>query len=422
MAERLIFHVDINSAFLSWEAARRVSLGQPDLRLIPSVVGGDPKSRTSIVVTKSIPAKKYGINTGEPVSMALRKCPDLVVVGSDFDLYVKCSKAFKSICKEYTAAMESFSIDEVFMDMSGMELLYPDPIEVAHTIKNRIRDELGFTANIGIGKTKVCAKMASDFEKPDKVHTLFPEEIPAKMWPLPVGDLFTCGKASATRLISIGIKTIGDLANANPEQVRLILGENQALHLMNFANGIDPSEVSEEWTDAKSYSAETTVEYDITNIDEIKHILLAQADVVSARVRCEDVKAKCVTVKYKTNDFKNHSHQKKLPEATDVTSVIYQSACQLIEEVYKCEPVRLVGLGLSDIDRDGYEQMSLMLDENKEKMKKLDLAMDSIRGKFGNDSIRRASTMDIDGRMNRKHKAQTSYQTTSHPQPGKSET
>lgn len=408
MSDRLIFHVDINSAFLSWEAARRVKNGEPDLRLIPSVVGGDPSSRTSIVTTKSIPAKKLGIETGEPISMALRKCPELVIVQSDFNLYVKCSRAFKSICKEYTPAMESFSIDEVFMDMTGMELLYPDPIELAHTIKNRIRDELGFTANIGIARNKVCAKMASDFEKPDKVHTLFPEEIQTKMWPLPVGELFTCGKSSAAKLISMGIKTIGELANADMQHLTLILGENQAIHLHNYANGIDESPVSEEWIDAKSYSAETTIENNITDPSEIEHIFLAQADVVSARVRTEGAKARCVTIKWKTPDFKNHSHQRRLSEATDVTEVIYHEACKLLREVYKGEPVRLVGLGLSDIDRDGFEQMSLIVDDRQEKLKKLDLAMDSIRGKFGNDSVRRASTMDVDKRMNRKFKAENS--------------
>lgn len=408
MSDRLIFHVDINSAFLSWEAARRVKNGEPDLRLIPSVVGGDPSSRTSIVTTKSIPAKKLGIETGEPISMALRKCPELVIVQSDFNLYVKCSRAFKSICKEYTPAMESFSIDEVFMDMTGMELLYPDPIELAHTIKNRIRDELGFTANIGIARNKVCAKMASDFEKPDKVHTLFPEEIQTKMWPLPVGELFTCGKSSAAKLISMGIKTIGELANADMQHLTLILGENQAIHLHNYANGIDESPVSEEWIDAKSYSAETTIENNITDPREIEHIFLAQADVVSARVRTEGAKARCVTIKWKTPDFKNHSHQRRLSEATDVTEVIYHEACKLLREVYKGEPVRLVGLGLSDIDRDGFEQMSLIVDDRQEKLKKLDLAMDSIRGKFGNDSVRRASTMDVDKRMNRKFKAENS--------------
>lgn len=209
---RLIFHIDVNSAFLSWESARRVKEGLPDLRNIPACIGGDPKKRTGIVVAKSIPAKKYGIQTGEPMAMALRKCPDLVIVQSDFELYVKCSRAFKEICASYTPIMESFSIDEVFLDMTGMSLLYPDLIAAAHEIKDRIHRELGFTVNVGISTNKLLAKMASDFEKPDKVHTLFPDEIETKMWPLPIRNLLFLGKASEKKLNEIGIHTIGDLA------------------------------------------------------------------------------------------------------------------------------------------------------------------------------------------------------------------
>lgn len=397
MSDRLIFHVDVNSAFISWEATRRVSMGLPDIRNIPSIIGGDPNNRSSIVAARSIPAKKYDIKSGDPVSMALQRCPDLVIAKSDFTLYRQCSKAFKAICSEYTPVMESFSIDEVFLDMTGMELLYPNPIELANTIKNRIRDELGFTVNVGIGNNKLCAKMASDFEKPDKVHTLYPNEIPTKMWPLPVGELFSCGKSTAAKLMAYGIKTIGNLANTNIIELTTLLGKNSALHYHNYANGYDDSEVKSQKDDEKSYSAETTFEDDITDIDIIKHILLGQADIVAARIRAEDAKCSCVAIKYKTPDFKNHSHQKKLLAPTDVTEEIYHIGCELIDESWKGEPIRLVGLCLSDIDRDGFEQMSLIVDDRKEKLKKLDMAMDSIRGKYGNNSIKRASVINENG-------------------------
>ena len=149
---RLIFHIDVNSAFLSWESVRRVKQGLPDLRSVPACIGGDPKKRTGIVVAKSIPAKKYGVQTGEPVAMALRKCPDLVIAKSDFELYIKCSRAFKEICASYAPVMESFSIDEVFLDMTGTSLIYPDPVRTAHEIKDKIRNELGFTVNVGISE------------------------------------------------------------------------------------------------------------------------------------------------------------------------------------------------------------------------------------------------------------------------------
>ena len=405
--DRLIFHVDVNSAFLSWEAARRVANGQADLRLIPSCIGGDPKKRTGIVVAKSIPAKKYGVTTGEPMAMALRKCPELVCVQSDFKLYDKCSKAFKSICQEYTPTMESFSIDEVFLDMSGMSKIYPDPIATAHEIKNRIRDELGFTVNVGIGPNKVCAKMASDFEKPDKVHTLFADEIPSKMWILSVGDLFSCGKASTAKLIKANINTIGDLARADIKQLKIILGEKTAVQLHSYANGIDESPVRQERDDAKGYSAETTLEENLEDLEGINKMLLVQADVVTARMRAEDAKCQCVGVVYRTIEFVNKSHQKKLAEATDVTELVYETAKELIAESWDGTPLRLIGLSLTDIDRDGYEQMSFLVDERKERMKKLDSALDSIRGKYGNASIQRASTINAKQRVNRRYVAET---------------
>lgn len=243
--ERLIFHIDVNSAFLSWEAARRVQEGLPDLREIPSCIGGDPKSRRGIVVAKSIPAKKYGVTTGEPMAMALRKCPDLVCVPSDFSLYEKCSRAFKEICASYAPVMESFSIDEVFLDMSGTQLIYPDPVAVAYEIKDKIRDELGFTVNVGISVNKLLAKMASDFEKPDRVHTLFPSEIPEKMWPLPVRDLLFLGKASEKKLVQAGIKTIGEMARCSEAEIQRLLGEKAGRQLYSYAHGIDDSPVRE---------------------------------------------------------------------------------------------------------------------------------------------------------------------------------
>ena len=404
--ERFVFHIDVNSAFLSWEASRRVAMGEPDLRLIPSCIGGDPKKRTGIVVAKSIPAKKYGITIGEPMSQALRKCPNLVVVPGDFKLYTKCSKAFQAICQEYTPTMEAFSIDEVFLDMTGMELIYPDLIATAHQIKDRIREELGFTVNVGIGRNKLCAKMASDFEKPDKVHTLFPEEIPEKMWPLDVGELFTCGKSSAERLRKEGIKTIGDLAHADVVFLQHMLGEKSGRHLHLFANGVDDSPVTEEREEAKGYSTETTVEENLVDLESIHQLMLAQADVLAARLRADGAKCGCVGVTYRTVDWKNRSHQRKLSEPTDVTEQIVKIAGELMEEGWNREPLRLVGIALTGIDRSGIEQMSFFVDERQERLRKLDSAIDSIRGRFGNASVQRASVAASGREIARKAKAQ----------------
>ena len=405
--ERLIFHVDVNSAFLSWEAARRVKEGLPDLREIPSCIGGDPKSRRGIVVAKSIPAKKYGVTTGEPVSMALRKCPELVCVPGDFALFETCSRAFKKICASYAPVMESFSIDEVFLDMSGTEKIYPDPVKLACEIKDRIREELGFTVNIGIGTNKLLAKMASDFEKPDKVHTLFPAEIPTRMWPLPVRDLLFLGKASEQKLIKAGIKTIGEMARYPETEIQRLLGEKTGHQLYEYANGRDDSPVRGEREEAKGYSAETTTEEDIVTYEQAFSLLLAQCDVVAARMRKDGKKCSCVSVTYRMLDFRTRSHQKKLGNPTDVTEEIFVQVKNLLYECWQCQPLRLIGVALTDLTSDDFRQMSLFENtENHEKQKKVDGVVDDIRKRFGNGMIVRGSTMNTAGQVARKAKAQ----------------
>lgn len=406
--ERLIFHVDVNSAFLSWEAARRVKLGEPDLRLIPSCVGGNPDKRTSIVTAKSIPAKAYGINTGEPISMALRKCPDLVIVQSDFTLYESCSKQFKDICRKYAPEVEEFSIDECFLDMTGTGKIYPDPIKTAHDIKNEIRDTLGFTVNVGIGTNKFLAKMASDFEKPDKVHTLLTDdEIKQKMWPLPVSDMFGVGKSSAKRLNEAGLKTIEDLAKAEVSFVKLLLGDKIGEHIHLLAQGIDESPVTSEEREAKSYSVVTTVEENIVTYERANQILLGLADSVATRMRSEGAKAYCVSVKIRSNTFNNQSHQVNLTDATDVTKEIYETSIQLFAGLWDGKtPLRLIGIALSNITRDSMEQMSLFDNAGREKQKKIDETMDSIRTRYGMDKIMRGSVYKNSMDVGRKYKAQ----------------
>lgn len=333
--DTLIFHVDVNSAYLSWESARRVKNGESDLRLIPSAIGGDPEKRTGVILAKSIPAKKYGVKTGEPVAMALRKCPDLVLAKPDFRLYEKNSKAFMDISRRYAPILEKASIDECYLDMSGTQKIYPDPIKIAHTIKDTIQEELGFTVNVGIGTNKLLAKMASDFEKPNKVHTLFPEEIKVKMWPLPVSDLFTVGHATAEKLNNHSIYTIGELATADLHQIQRLLGNKLGLHLHEYANGIDPSPVLSEPEAAKGYSVSTTLAEDVTTIEEANRILLELSDSVTARMRSDHVKASCIAVTIRANDFRDRSHQTKLYEATDITKEVYETSKELLKDLWK---------------------------------------------------------------------------------------
>ena len=408
----MIFHVDVNSAFLSWEAAKRVKEGLPDLREIPSVVGGDPKKRTGIVVAKSIPAKKYGIQTGEPMAMALRKCPNLVVVPSDFRLYTENSLAFKAICRDYAPVVESFSIDEVFLDMTGTSLIYPDPIATAHEIKDKIHAELGFTVNVGISTNNLLAKMASDFEKPDKVHTLFPEEIPVKMWPLPIRDLLFLGKASEKRLQDFGIHTIGELAREKESAIQALLGEKTGHQLYQYARGIDNSPVLAQAEESKGFSVEKTFNDDIVSVEQVLPILLEQCDIVATRMRRKGKKCSCISVTFRTLDFKNRSHQTSLSSATDVTDEIYENARRLFLEFWKGQPLRLIGVALTGLTDESFEQMSLFEDtKKKEQRQKLDAALDAIRMKFGNDKITRASIMNSNTGMGRKAKAQMENET-----------
>ncbi len=415
--ERLIFHVDVNSAYLSWESAKRVSEGLEDLRLIPAAVGGEPGKRTGIILAKSIPAKKYGVTTGEPVSLAMQKCPGLVLVPPDFRLYERNSRAFMNVCRKYAPVLQKFSVDECFLDMTGTSLLYPDPIALARQIKDEIRETLGFTVNVGIGSNRLLAKMASDFEKPDKVHTLFLREVSEKMWPLPVGDLLFVGKATSARLKEAGIGTIGALANAPLVKIQALLGEKGGQQAWEYANGIDDSPVSEEREDAKGYSISTTLEEDVTTLERAKHVLLALADNVARRMRADGAKASCVAVDIRLSKlqnargntpstrFTNRSHQRKLDSPTDVTDEIYETAVSLFRELWRGEPLRLLGIALSDVTREEYEQVSLFRDEKKERSRKLDAAMDQIRGKYGADAIFRGGATDA-GRIGRKFKAQ----------------
>lgn len=405
--ERLIFHVDVNSAYLSWEAARRVSKGEEDIRLIPAVIGGDREKRTGVVLAKSIPAKRFGIRTGEPIGMALRKCPDLYMAKPDFRLYEQCSKAFMDICREYAPVVEKYSIDECFLDMSGTHKLYPDPIAIAHTIKDKIRDELGFTVNVGIGNTKLLAKMASDFEKPDKVHTLFAKEIPQKMWPLPVRDLFTVGGATAEKLEKARIRTIGDLARTELSRVQRIVGVKQGQQIWNYANGIDLSPVLAAPEEAKGYSISTTLEEDVVTEQQAHNVLLALTDSVTARMRSDGVKAYCVAVSIRSNDFKTRSHQKKLMDATDISKEVYQVSKQLFGELWDGHtPLRLLGIALTDLTREDTPQMSLFPDENRDKARRLDKAYDAINSKFGAATITRGSNLQTGLDVGKKYRAQ----------------
>ncbi len=394
MAERVIFHVDANSAFLSWTAAYKVKvLGeQQDIREVPSVVAGDKESRHSIILAKSTPAKKYGIQTGEPLFQALEKCPDLVVVQPDYGLYVEASRHFVEMLRQFSPAVEQYSIDEAWVDMTGTERLWGPPRLAAEKLRLRIWEELGFTVNVGISSNKLLAKMAGDFEKPNKVHTLFPEEVEEKFWPLPVRDLFLVGAATERKLKMLGIYTIGDLARADVNVLKRRLGKHGET-IWHFANGRNADAVTPEPAENKGYGNSVTTPQDVLTHEQGHQVLLSLCETVASRMRADDKCGSCITVHLRTNAFHHFSHQSCLLGATNITGEIYREACRVFDEAWDgAIPLRQIGVQMTRLSREPYQQfdfLSGMSPEQYEKKMKLDETVDALRDKYGEDAIRR---------------------------------
>ena len=396
LKKRIIFHIDVNSAFLSWEAVFRLSQDKEalDLRDVPSAVGGDRASRHGIVLAKSTPAKKYGITTGEPLAQALKKCPDLIVVPSRFEVYHDFSQRLLQILEEYTPDIEKFSIDEAFLDMTSTIHLFGEPVTVADQIRERVKKELGFTVNVGIAPNKLLAKMASDFEKPDRCHTLWTEEIPQKMWPLPVRDLFFVGASAEKKMQSIGIHTIRDLAHCDLQILKFHLGDKYAAQILCYANGIDEDPVAKREPVSKGYGNSITLSRDVSDYDTAFQVLLSLCETVGIRLRKDNVLCSCVCVELKDWDFHVHSHQMTLDIPTDSTTLLYQNSCKLLREFWDLTPVRLIGVRASQISDDGFTQLSLFDTRKSQKLEQMDRAIDRIRQKYGVDSIKRASFLN----------------------------
>ncbi len=395
MAKQIVFHIDANSAFLSWTAAHRVMvLGEKeDLREIPSVIAGDKESRHSIILAKSTPAKKFGIQTGEPLFQALEKCPHLKIAEPDYALYVECSRHMVSLLREISPAVEQYSIDEVWADMTGTESLYGPPVQAAHMIRERVYRELGFTVNIGVSTNKLLAKMAGDFEKPNRVHTLFPEEIPDKLWPLPVRELFLVGSATEQKLRRMGIATIGDLAHTNVRELQKRLGKHGQT-IWHFANGRNAEVVQAQPADNKGYGNSITLPRDVTGLDTARQVLLSLCETVGMRLRQDKKSGSCITISARTSDFEYLTHQHRLETATDVTGELYNAACQIFEELWdRRTPLRQMGVQVTKLSQGGYCQFDLFSKtdpEKTEKLAKLDTTVDILRQRFGEDSVRRA--------------------------------
>lgn len=459
MNEKCIFHIDVNSAYLSWEAVyRQKYLGEPgDLRQQVAVVGGDEKLRRGIVLAKSIPAGKYGIKTGQSLLEARQKYPGLTIVPPDYDLYERCSAALMALLSRYSPCVEQYSIDEAFVDMTEVLPLWqsidgagnfngvetvgggapaggcavppgtstappgasaepsanaapsgvssPPPANPGlHTAKNaaltaaehiraHISRELGFTVNIGISTNKVLAKMASDFQKPDRIHTLYPHEIPYKMWPLPVGELFFVGRATKNKLEKLGIRTIGELAATDAALLHYHFKKHGTV-IRAFANGLDASVVMDTPQPAKGYGNSTTIAMDVDNEAAARLVLLKLAETLAARLRQDHVQIQVVAVGIKTSTFEFYSHQMVLENPTNITNEIYQYACRLFGQCWRGEPIRHLGIHTGQVsDFDRMRQLHMFDTTDYDKLAKMDAAVDEIRQRYGRNAILRAALL-----------------------------
>lgn len=394
MSEKIYFHVDVNSAYLSWEAARRKKENpeSKDLREIASAVSGDPSKRSGIVLAKSQIAKNFGVKTGEAIEISKRKCPQLYVVAADFDLYIEYSQALINLLKEYSPNVYQYSIDEAFMEMTGTERLFGPAKSCADMIRKRIKEELGFTVNIGVGNNMVCAKMAGEFSKPNKTHTLFKDEIESKLWPLPIEELFFVGRKTALKLKNLGFESIGDFANADIDFIRRRFKKHGEV-IYRHSNGLDGVEFFKEQVKNKSIGNSTTTANDITDINNANQLILSLCETVCARLRRKDMKAGVVSIEIVDMNFKRISRQKKLSIPSNSVNIIYTEACRLFAENWDRTPIRHIGVTTSQVKDKRVEQLNFF-DTLNTKEEKLYKAVDGIREKYGLNSIKRATFVE----------------------------
>lgn len=393
--DKIIFHIDVNNAFLSWTAVDLLRNGyKEDIRNDDAVIGGDESKRAGIVLAKSIGAKKKGIITGETLYSARKKCSRLKVFPPNYNLYQKMSDSLFTLLSKYTPDIEIFSIDECFIDYSKVKNLYGDQMLFAKKLKDEIEHTLLFTVNIGIGNNKLCAKMASDFLKPNMIHTLYDYEVEDKMWPLTIEDLFGIGKKTSIKLRGLNINTIGDLAAADVDKLYPYF-KNQTLKMINGAKGFGETNVISNRGESKGISNSTTLDHDLKTKEEIYKVLHAIAENLGVALRKQHRYANVVAVILKDRYFKSYSHQYKLKNGTNLTNDIFEVAKRLLDEVWNQEPIRLVGIRLDNLVKEVNYQMSLF-ESNEERFKvdKLEKTVDELKSKYGYNVVLNAYLKD----------------------------
>ncbi|MCK5811272.1 MAG: DNA polymerase IV [Clostridiales bacterium] len=385
--KKYIFHIDANSAYLSWQAVYDLQHGNAiDLRNISAAIGGDKSKRKGIILAKSLKAKQAGVKTGQPLFEALKVCPELTIVSPNYQLYMKCSDEMTAIIQTFSKKVERFSVDECFMELSC-----ENPIVIAYQIKEYIHKTLGFTVNIGISTNKLLAKMGSELEKPDKIHTMFKEEIMEKMWPLPVNELFMVGRATYKKLTKYGINTIGQLANSDIDFLNQIMKSHGRL-IWHYANGLDSSPVKKDNRKIKGIGNSTTTPFDVDDIRYASLFILSLTEMVAIRLRANNMMCHVVHVSYhRASKGGGQGRQRKLITPTDQTNTIYQTALELFKEIWDEGPVRHFGVRVTMLNTANIYQRSIFDEKNLEKKRRLNQNIDLLRVKYGSQTIKRAS-------------------------------
>ena len=388
MSNRVILHSDINSCYASIE-----HLHHPELSGKPLAVGGDPEKRHGIVLTADYMAKKRGVKTGMALWQAKQVCPEITFIPPRMDLYLRFSRMAHEIYGEYTDLQEPYGIDESWLDVTNSCSLKGDGLHIAQEISNRMKKELGITVSVGVSFNKIFAKLGSDYKKPDAITTMYESEFRQKAWQLPVSDLLYVGRSTNKKLKSLGIHTIGGLAQMDEKILQSRLGKMGSV-LWAFANGYDDSPVKRENISApiKSIGNSTTTPRDLETDEDVKIMLFVLSESVAARLRENGFRCRTVEISVRDNELYSFTRQCKLDNASNITGEIATAAYKLFRANYHWnKPIRSVGVRGSDLVNDNYwEQLDLFCDfQMREKQMKMDIVVDDIRRRFGFYSIQR---------------------------------
>ena len=385
---RTILHSDANCFYASVE-----HLHHPELEGKPIAVGGDPESRHGIVLTADYIAKKRGVKTGMALWQAKQACPELTFISPRMDLYLRFSRMAHEIYGDYTDLQEPYGIDESWLDVTASASVKGDGYKIAEEISNRMKKELGITVSIGVSYNKIFAKLGSDYKKPDAITTMYENEFQSKAWALPVSDLLYVGRSTNQKLARFGIRTIGDLARSDEKMLNLQLGKMGSI-LWSFANGYDDSTVKVENTHApiKSVGNSTTTPRDLLTDEDVKLVLYMLSESVASRLRKNGFRCRVVEISVRDNELYSFTRQHKIRNATNITGEIAEEAYRIFKENYTWhKPIRSVGVRGADLVTDHYwEQIDLFSSmEKREKMMKMDGAVDDLRRRFGYFCIQR---------------------------------